>query len=134
MATGRPLGRQGGYTYLMLLFVVAAAGLALASYGEAAQRTAERERRLQLEFVGNQFVLAMQSYVLATPAGSRRLPQRLEELVEDRRGPVSRRHLRQIYPDPYSQERVWGLLRRGDEIVGIYSKRVPEKVFVATDD
>ena len=66
---------------------------------------AQREREQELLFVGSQFRNAFMSYYGATPAG-RALPAFLEDLVEDNRFPVPRRHLRRVYADPMTSKPV----------------------------
>lgn len=116
--------RQGGFTYLGLLFAIAFMGLLLAGASEVWQLVAQREREEQLLFVGRAFDRALQSYRESTPADRRpEWPQRLEDLVEDRRhGLEVRRHLRRLYADPITGTADWGLVRSGREIVAIHSR------------
>ena len=52
----------------------------------------------------------------------KRFPQKLEELLEDKRHPMPRRHLRRIYPDPVTGKREWGLIEAPQGgIMGVYS-------------
>jgi len=113
--------RQRAFTYLGLLFVIAFIGLLMASAGQVWHLAAQRDRETELLFVGQQFSAALASYRAATPGDPKRLPRRLEDLVEDRRGPVIRRHLRKIFADPMTGSREWGLDRNGDQIVAVYS-------------
>lgn len=108
MPTGKR--RQGGYTYLLVLFVVAASGYGLALLGDAWRAAARHELALESEFVLDAYAAALESYRLATPDGKSYRPQRLAELLEDRRGGTLRRHLRRLYPNPQSGRQDW-LLR-----------------------
>ncbi len=88
MANGKG---QDGYGLVFLIFLIAAAGLAMAGLGEVWSRTAQRQKREELDFIGRQFVLAIESYRSQSPDGSPPLPQRLEDLLTDTRSGPTRR-------------------------------------------
>ncbi|NMG30311.1 type II secretion system protein [Aromatoleum evansii] len=111
--------RQGGYTYLLVLFIVAGLGLLVAQTGVVWRQAAQREREAELLVIGVEFSRALSSYVKAGADHS--LPESLQQLVEDRRGPVLVRHLRRIYRDPFTAQPVWGLEKAGGRIAGVYS-------------
>lgn len=118
------MNRQCGFTYLGLLFGIAFFGLMLAGTGEVWQLTARREREEQLLFIGREFSHALAAYHDATPDGQPpppSWPRKLEDLVEDRRLPMVRRHLRRIYVDPMTGTTEWGLVKAGADIVAIHS-------------
>jgi type II secretory pathway pseudopilin PulG len=105
------LRRSGGFTYLALLFAIAILGVALAITGEVASTTARREREAQLRWVGAQFTDAIASYYYASPAASARAyPRSLDDLLLDTRFPNVRRHLRQVYLNPITDEPDWMLI------------------------
>lgn len=111
---GGPLhgtGGCGGFTYIGLLIAVALAGVALAGAGTFWSVEAQREDEAQLLFAGDQIRAALQSYVDGSPDGVRRLPRSLADLLEDRRFPVTRRHLRRLYPDPATAGGEWVVIR-----------------------
>ncbi len=91
---------ETGFTYLGILIAMALFGVALAATGELWRTAAQREREQELLFVGNQFRNAFSTYYGFTPAGKPRYPRALEDLVEDNRFPVPRRHLRRVYAIP----------------------------------
>jgi len=112
-----------GFTYLGILIAMALFGVALAATGEVWRTAAQREREQELLFVGNQYRQAFMYYYAGTPAGKPRFPRALEDLVEDNRLPVARRHLRRVYPDPMSGKAEWGLIDApGGGIAGVYSR------------
>lgn len=121
MANSRALYRLHGYTYLFVLFVVAALGLVSAKAGVVWQTVTQREREAELLAIGVEMAHALARYRGETPAGQSSMPTRLEQLVEDRRFPVPRRHLRRIYRDPLTGKAEWGLVKTGDVIVGVHS-------------
>lgn len=114
---------ERGFTYLGILIALALFGVALAATGEVWRTAATRERERELLFVGNEFRNAFTSYFGATPLGKPRYPRALEDLVEDNRFPVPRRHLRRIYADPMSGKPDWGLIDApGGGIAGVHSR------------
>ena len=114
--------RQGGFTYIGLLIMVAliAAG-ATASLGAGASLQ-RRDVEGELLAIGLEFRAALQSYADASPIGQPTAPRELAELLRDPRYPGVRRHLRRVYPDPLTGAAHWGLLRSPDgRIAGIHS-------------
>jgi type II secretory pathway pseudopilin PulG len=112
---------QRGFTYLGLLFAIAFLGLMFAGTGEVWQRAAQREREEQLLFAGRAYARAIAAYHAATPGDVKQWPRKLEDLAVDRRNFATRHHLRQLYPDPMSDNTEWGLIKTGEGIVGVYS-------------
>jgi type II secretory pathway pseudopilin PulG len=94
-------GGQRGFTYLGLLLAVALLGAGLAATGSLWSVHAQREREAELLFAGDQIRAAIRRYYEDVPLGQQhRFPQRLDDLLLDRRWPTVRRHLRRIYLDP----------------------------------
>lgn len=118
-APGGARGTQAGYTYLMVLFIVAGLGLFAAQTGVVWHQAAQREREEDLLAIGVEFSRALASYMKASPDHT--LPQNLQQMVEDRRGPVMVRHLRRVYRDPFTGKPEWGLKKAGGRITGVYS-------------
>lgn len=106
--------RQTGFTYLGLLVAVALIGLGLVGASEVWTTIARRQKLEQLEFVGQQFVQAIGSYYESTPGPVKRYPRTLSDLLEDRRSPVVRRHLRQVYLNPLSGRADWEVIAASD--------------------
>ncbi|MEJ8834921.1 type II secretion system protein [Ramlibacter sp. AN1133] len=113
--------RQDGFTYLGVLFLLVLLGLGLAGTGEAWVVASRRAREKELLWVGNQYARAIRSYYMQSP-GARQFPSQLEDLLEDRRFPEPRRHLRRLYADPISRERFDIVLSDdGSRIAGVRS-------------
>lgn len=118
-----------GFTYLGVLFIIAVLGLTGAAASTLWSFQDQRQREKELLFIGRQFQDALASYRHAQPAnagaGSDRpsdRPSRLEDLLRDPRVPFVRRHLRQVYVDPFTGRAEWGLVRDAQQrIVGIHS-------------
>jgi type II secretory pathway pseudopilin PulG len=115
-------GRQRGMVYLLLLFALATLGFLLAEFGHSWSTTAQRDRETELLFIGQQFAKALASYGARSPQGTPAAPEKLEDLLEDRRFPFTVRHLRDIPRDPMTGLRDWEVVRIGGRIVAVHSQ------------
>ena len=113
--------RLRGFTYIWLLIAIALMGIGLAAVGQVWSTAMKRERERELLFVGGEFRQAIGRYYEASP-GAKQYPRRLEELLEDQRFPMLKRHLRKIYVDPMTGKPNWGLVLQGDQILGVHSQ------------
>ena len=120
----RPVRRrsQRGFIYMALvvffgIFAIFAAS-AMITGGMLQRNNAEEE----LLFIGTEFRNAIKSYYEASP-DKPQYPPGLVDLVSDPRFPAgTRRHLRQIYPDPLTGRPAWGTVAApGGGIMGVYS-------------
>lgn len=102
--------RSRGFTYLLLLFVLALGGIGLAALGERASLQVQRDKEAELRFRGQAIARAIASYWQATPGPVKQYPRSFDELLEDRRGLVPQRHLRQVYADPFTGRPDWVLV------------------------
>lgn len=100
---------QYGFTYLFVLFFVAMTAAALAALGQSWSTAAERERERELEFRGQEIARAIVSYQKVNPQVPLS-PRSFDDLLEDRRLPTARHHLRQRYPDPFTGKPDWVLI------------------------
>jgi len=120
-AAGRSCTR--GVTYVWTLIAVALLGAGLAAAARVWDTAAKREREAELLFAGRAFRNAIEAYHDATPGLVKVFPRALGDLLEDRRYPQTRRHLRRIYDDPMTRRADWGLVRAPDGgIAGVYSR------------
>jgi type II secretory pathway pseudopilin PulG len=113
-----------GFTYILLLFVLAIGGAALAALGEQWLHLAQRERETELLFRGAQIQQALASFRDATPravpgasysasaaqARPANAPLALQDLLVDARSDPPRYHLRRLYADPFTQKADWHLV------------------------
>lgn len=113
---------SAGFTYIGLLLMMAIAGIALGAAGLSWQNTLRAEREQELLFIGGQYRDALNSYFLSTPSGINSYPVALQDLLQDKRYPGIKRHLRKLYADPMTGRTDWGLVRQQGRIVGIYSQ------------
>ncbi len=127
MPSGKPGGqpaacRQRGFTYLLLLWLLAVAGAGLAVTGERWTTAAQRERERELMFRGAQIRAAIESYAQAGPDGSA-LPADFAALLADHRGSGAHAHLRRHYADPFTGRADWIELRdSGSGLLGVRSR------------
>lgn len=110
-----------GFTYVGVLIAVVMLGFVLASVGMTWRQHAQREKEAELLFVGRQYRAAIESFLRASP-GAAELPKSLDDLIEDRRFPQIRRHLRRLFPDPMSGGTDWELIKSGGRIMGVASR------------
>ncbi|WP_439536891.1 hypothetical protein [Methyloversatilis sp.] len=113
---------QRGFSYLLLLFAVAALGIASAGSALMWSTLAQTERERELLFIGGEFSRALQRYFDASPAEPKSYPATLQDLLEDKRQPTPLRHLRKLYFDPMTRSQDWGLVVSGGQIRAVYSK------------
>lgn len=123
---------QQGFAYVLLLMAVAVLGVASSAVLQLGAQAGRRDAEQALLSVGAEFERALYGYAgVAVAAGARpaqagalaaRGPRTLEELLKDPRVPGVRRHLRQLYADPLTGRREWGVMRDpAGYIVGVYS-------------
>ena len=114
---------QRGFTYLWLLFVLAAGAAGLAAIAQRTSVAVQREREAELQFRGNEIAHAISAYRASTPGSVKHLPTTLEDLLDDRRGTRPVRHLRRLYTDPFTGQADWVLVLNEDgRISGVHSR------------
>jgi type II secretory pathway pseudopilin PulG len=119
-----PRPDDGGFTYLGLLFAIALSAGTLAVAASLWSTEAKRDREAQLLFAGDQIRAAISAYRDEAPAGqSHVFPKSFDDLLEDKRWPVRRRHLRKVFADPMTGSAEWGIVAASDGgILGVYSR------------
>ena len=121
-AARRPGCGEQGFVLIGVLVALTLSALLAVHSGQRLADARQRECESELLGVGEQYRQAIQSYWRESPGGVRVWPTKLEDLVEDRRFPMPRRHLRKLYVDPLSPDSPWGLLKQGSAIIGVYSQ------------
>lgn len=113
---------QYGFGYLGILFVVAIGGVALASIGSLWSLERQREKEAEVLAIGMEFQRAIGLYYERSPGAMKRYPKSLDELLKDNRFLGTKRYLRQIYIDPITGTREWGIVPAPEGgIMGVYS-------------
>ena len=105
---------QRGFSYLGVLIAVAVLGVGISVISEVWVTRAKRQRAEELEWIGQQYVQAIGSYYESSSGAAKAFPRSLQDLIEDRRSAVVRRHLRQIYLNPFSGQADWELVAASD--------------------
>jgi type II secretory pathway pseudopilin PulG len=124
----RGTSRDEGYTYIVVLILLAVVSLASALAIEVAATSARRADEAELLAIGKEFERAFASYYRQNGGGAR-YPRTLEELTRDPRAPGVKRHLRRVYVDPLTGKD-WGLVPApGGGIMGVFSTS-PERPFM----
>ena len=106
--------RQRGFTYLGVILAIAIMGIGLTTASEIWATMARRQRMEQLDWVGQQYVQAIGSYYEAMPGRVKMYPRNLSDLVEDKRFVFTRRHLRQVYINPFTAMADWQVITAPD--------------------
>jgi type II secretory pathway pseudopilin PulG len=116
------MNRQSGFTYLAILFAIAIVGIALAVVGENATQANQREKEVELLFIGNQYRQAIMLYYERTPGAVKHFPAKLEDLLTDQRYNPPQHYLRKLYRDPITNQSQWGLVMSPEGgIMGVHS-------------
>ena len=101
---------QRGFSFLLVLFLVAITAAGLSVFGEVWSTARQREREAELLFAGAAIRQAIASYHSGTAGAARQYPAKLDDLLKDPRFPDTRRHLRQLYREPFSEKGEWVLI------------------------
>lgn len=114
--------RSDGFSYLWVLMTVAMMGVGLALAAEVYSTALRREQEAELLSIGRQFQRALASYYNVPGVGGiGEYPTSFDDILEDRRTVVPRRHLRKVFTDPVTGKAEWGAVRVGGRIVAIHS-------------
>lgn len=114
--------REAGFTYLFALLLVAAMGASAAAIAETWSHARQREKDAELTWVGNQIKNAIGLYYQRSPGTVKRYPEKLEDLLDDRRFLSTQRYLRKLYPDPLTGKPDWTIIAApGGGIMGVAS-------------
>lgn len=108
-------------TLFTVLFAIVLIGLMLGLAGRTWSEIMQREREDELLFRGEQYRRAIESYYQKSPGGLGAYPTDLKQLLEDNRGINPIRHLRKLWPEPFSGG-AWELvIEPPDKITGVRS-------------
>ncbi|MDP2883158.1 MAG: type II secretion system protein [Azonexus sp.] len=125
--------RQAGFTFIGLMFAVAIAGIALAGTGALWHMESRREKEKELLFIGEEYRRAIGSYYdyNKSPGAVKQFPNKLEDLLQDKRFPNPTHHLRRLYRDPMTADGEWELIRQEGRIMGVASRSPDKPIKVA---
>ncbi len=104
MNPGRFLRNQRGVTLMVVLVMVVVVGLTAGLAGTSWRSIMQRVKENELLWRGDQYRKAIEGYYGVNHGGIQRYPARLEDLLRDPRSLQPVRHLRRLYPDPFTGE------------------------------
>ncbi len=119
--TVAPLMQQG-FTYMMLLAVVAVLGITSGVAVQYQSKISHREKEKELLFRGQAIMKAIQSYYVAGKT-VKLYPPSLDALLHDNRF-ASKKHIRKLYIDPFTLKADWVVIKNqyGAGILGVHSR------------
>jgi type II secretory pathway pseudopilin PulG len=120
---------QCGFTFIGLLIIISISGIILSAVGIVWHQDAQRNKEQELLFAGDAYRQAITSYFESSPNGIKQYPQKLEDLILDKRFPNVKRHIRTLYPNPFSKDHSWELILEQGKIKAVTtaSKLAPIK-------
>lgn len=115
--------REQGFSYVVVMFLVAIVALLTARALENGLTSARRDKEAELLWVGRTYRDAIGDYYRSTPGSEKKFPKNLVDLLEDKRDSGAlRRSLRKVYRDPISGAKEWGEVKtEKGELIGVYS-------------
>ena len=117
---------QRGFTYLWVIVAIALIGIGLLAVSEVWVTTARRQKLAELDWIGTQFTQAIGSYYYSASNINNRYPSSLQDLLEDRRDATMRRHLREVYLDPFTGVPDWEFVTSSDGRIHGVRANIPD--------
>lgn len=118
----RFIASQPGFSYIGVMITLVIAAIGMQGAAVLWQQQTQRANEALLLETGEAYRLAIGRYYESTPQPVKEYPKTLNELLEDRRFPVLKRHLRQLYPDPFFARQGMRLILRDGRIIGVHSQ------------
>jgi type II secretory pathway pseudopilin PulG len=114
--------REGGYSYVVVMFLVAVLSLVSVRALENTLTAERREKEAQLLLVGEAYRDAIRSYYENGDGTEKVYPPTLAALLRDGRASRVRRPLRKLYRDPITGTTEWGIIVAEDGgVKGVFS-------------
>jgi len=115
--------QQGGFSYVIVMFLVAALSLASVRALENTLVAEQRDKEEELLWRGMAYREAIRDYYVNAPGSAQSYPEAVSELLYDGRFTNPRRHLRKRYGDPMAPDGEWELVRNEDDrVIGVRSR------------
>jgi len=116
------LDAQRGFTYVLVLAILALLGIALAAVGTRWSDRLQREREQELLRIGRLYAQAILAYHRGSPGSDKTWPKDVQDLQLDPRMLGTVRYMRTAYGDPMLPGQPFGLVRAADNTIrGVYS-------------
>lgn len=125
MLRGSPMRsfRFHGFVLIGVLATLLILALSAQLIMSFASEESRRERETELLLIGLAYVNAIAAYHQASPGNIKQYPTSVSDLLEDRRFIVTKRYLRQAYPDPITRSNDWVFIRNSEgALLGLHSK------------
>lgn len=114
--------RERGYSYVVVMFLVAALSLVSVRALENTLTAERREKEAQLLLVGEAYRAAIRSYYENGDGSAKVYPLTLADLLKDGRASLIRRPLRKLYRDPITGSSEWGIITaESGGVKGVFS-------------
>jgi type II secretory pathway pseudopilin PulG len=120
--------RLAGFSYIGVMVTLVIAAIGMQGAAVMWQQQTQRANEALLLEVGEAYRLAIGRYYESTPQPVKQYPMSLNELVEDKRFPVLKRHLRKLYTDPFFARQGMTLVFRNGRIVGVHSQSLLQPI------
>jgi type II secretory pathway pseudopilin PulG len=112
--------RQGGFSYVIVMFLVAVLSIVTVRAMENTLTMEKREKEAEALWRGMAYREAIRVYYESSPGTEKSYPQELKDLLYDARLVRPTRPLRRLYTDPLSGGE-WGVVRNdAGRIIGVY--------------
>ncbi|MES2547075.1 MAG: hypothetical protein V4575_05165 [Pseudomonadota bacterium] len=112
---------QTGLSYLAVLFLLAAIALSLAIVAQNEDTQLKREKEQDWLYIGKQYERAIASYYQLSPNGLNELPNKVDDLLLDKRFVAPVHHLRKAYLDPLTNQSWLFLMNEENQLIGVVS-------------
>jgi type II secretory pathway pseudopilin PulG len=113
--------REQGFSYVIVMFLVAVLSIVSVRGLENSLTAERREKEADLLRVGQAYRNAIMDYYQSSPGTEKALPAKPEDLLLDQRATRTRRPLRKLYRDPITGAKEWGYVYKDDRLIGVYS-------------
>lgn len=123
-----PRSKVRGFSYIGIMMTLVIAAIGMQGAAVMWQQQTQRAHEALLLEVGEAYRLAIGRYYESTPQPVKQYPGTLGELVEDKRFPVVKRHLRKVYADPFFPTQGMAVIIRNGRIVGVHSQSLPTPI------
>ena len=115
---------QKGFSYIGVMVTLVIAAIGMQGAAVMWHQQTQRDNEASLLETGEAYRLAIGRYYESTPQPVKQYP----ELLEDKRFPVPKRHLRKLYPDPFYVKQGMTLVVKEGRIVGVHSQSLLEPI------
>lgn len=114
--------RQEGFSYVIVMFLVAALSLVAVRAIENSIMIERRDLEAELLWRGTAYREAIKQYHLGTPGSNQGYPHELKDLLSDQRLTRPTRPLRKLYRDPMTAAGQWAVVRNeSGDVIGVHS-------------